>query len=182
MAAALLVEPGDRVMVCGGPGIVEALEARGAVAALRPPFDAVMVGFHRSFDYEVMRVAADAVRAGARLIGTNDDATYPTPQGFIPGGGAILAGVAVAANVIPIVAGKPYGSMVDLVRTATGLDDLAGAVMVGDRPETDGLFARALGCRYAQVWSGVTNREMQVSPTPDFVGTDLAVIVDVLLM
>ena len=29
--------------------------------------------------------AAAAVRAGARLVGTNDDATYPTPEGPIPG-------------------------------------------------------------------------------------------------
>ena len=28
--------------------------------------------------------------------------------------------------------------------------------MVGDRPETDGLFARRLGCRFALVRTGVT--------------------------
>ena len=28
--------------------------------------------------------------------------------------------------------------------------------MVGDRPETDGLMAATLGCRYAHVESGVT--------------------------
>ena len=54
--------------------------------------DAVIVGFHRTFDYESMLVASRAARNGARLIGTNDDATYPTPDGPIPGGGAILAG------------------------------------------------------------------------------------------
>src|SRR5262245_9893899 len=80
MAAALLVEPGERVMVCGGPGIVEALQGRGVVVTSDPPFDAVMVGFHRTFDYEVMRRAATAIRAGARLIATNSDATYPTPD------------------------------------------------------------------------------------------------------
>ena len=37
-----------------------------------------------------MRIAATAAMRGARLIGTNDDATYPTPDGPIPGGGAIL--------------------------------------------------------------------------------------------
>ena len=30
MAAAALVEPGERVLVCGGPGVVEAIERRGA--------------------------------------------------------------------------------------------------------------------------------------------------------
>ena len=35
MAGASLVEPGERVLVCAGPGVVEALEARGAVRGAR---------------------------------------------------------------------------------------------------------------------------------------------------
>ena len=57
-----------------------------------------------------MRVASDAVRRGARLIATNDDATYPTPDGPIPGGGAIVAAVSTAAGVAPTIAGKPHPS------------------------------------------------------------------------
>ncbi|MEO6123864.1 MAG: HAD-IIA family hydrolase [Ilumatobacteraceae bacterium] len=181
MAAALLVEPGERVMVCGGPGIVEALAERGAIAADDGPFDAVMVGFHRSFDYEVMRRSSTAVRDGARLIATNDDATYPTPDGPIPGGGAILAGIVIASGVAPIVAGKPYPPMASLVRLITGIDDLSDAVMVGDRPDTDGLMAQTLGCRYAHVWSGVTPAGTDVTPPPSIQGPDLAAIADQLL-
>lgn len=181
MAAALLVEPGERVMVCGGPGIVEALAQRGAVTADEAPFDAVMVGFHRTFDYEVMRRSSTAVRSGARLIATNDDATYPTPDGPIPGGGAILAGIATASGVAPIVAGKPYAPMASLVRLITGIDDLADAVMVGDRPDTDGLMAQTLGCRYAHVWSGVTPAGIAVSPTPSIEGLNLAAVADQIL-
>lgn len=194
-AAALLVEPGERVMVCGGPGIIEALTRRGAEAvdvreesadpagATRSGtgFDAVMVGFHRTFDYEGMRRASAAVRGGARLIGTNDDATYPTPDGPIPGGGAILAGIAMASGVDPIVAGKPYAPMASLVRVVTGLDDLAHAVMVGDRPDTDGRFATTLGCRYAHVWSGVTPAGAVFEPTPWLEGLNLAAVVDQIL-
>jgi 4-nitrophenyl phosphatase len=182
MAAALLVEPGQRVMVCGGPGVLEALTHRGVVIADHAPYDAVMVGFNREFNYEMMRVAADAVRGGARLIGTNDDATYPTPNGLIPGGGAILAGIAVAAGVTPEVAGKPYEPMASLVHLETGLDDLSAAIMVGDRPETDGLFASALGCRYAQVWSGVTAAGTAVTPVPALTGANLAAIADAVLL
>ena len=108
MAAARLLEPGERVLVCGGPGVVEAVEGRGAVVVRDGLADAVLVGFHREFDYERLRIAAAAVRAGARLLATNDDATYPTPDGPIPGGGAILASIATATGVRPIVAGKPH--------------------------------------------------------------------------
>ena len=77
LAAALLVEPGETVHVCGGPGIVEALERRGARVSNDEPGTAVVVGINRRFDYDTLRLAAAAVRDGARLIGTNDDATYP---------------------------------------------------------------------------------------------------------
>jgi 4-nitrophenyl phosphatase len=181
MAAAVLVEAGERVMVCGGPGVVEAVESRGGVVVAGAPCDAVMVGFHRSFDYDELRRAAAAVHGGARLIGTNDDATYPTPDGPIPGGGAILAAVAVGSGAVPTIAGKPYGPMADLVRLTVGAVDASDAVMVGDRPSTDGRFAVELGCRYAQVWSGVTPIGTEIDPEPAIVAVDLAAVVDELL-
>lgn len=174
-AAGHLIQPGERVLVCAGPGVIQAVEAQGGEAVTRGRIDAVIVGFHRTFDFDAMARASAAVRAGARLIGTNDDATYPTAQGPIPGGGAILASVAVAAGVEPIVAGKPHQPMADLVRALLG-GDLSRAVMVGDRPSTDGLFARRIGCRYAHVWSGVTEKGAAVDPVPDLVGDDLAAI------
>ena len=84
--------------------------------------DVVMVGFHREFDYERMRIASTAARDGARLIGTNDDVTYPTPDGPIPGGGAILAAVQTAAGRLPVVAGKPYAPMAALPSSCCSAD------------------------------------------------------------
>ena len=179
-AAAHVVRPGERVMVFGGPGIVEAVERQGGEVVTRGRIDSVIVGFHRTFDFEAMTRASAAIRAGARYIGTNDDATYPTPDGPIPGGGAILASVTIASGVEPLVCGKPHQPMADLVhhRLGRAADD---AVMVGDRPSTDGLFARRLGCRYAQVWSGVIPAGTRVDPEPDLDGADLAEIADRIL-
>jgi HAD superfamily hydrolase (TIGR01450 family) len=174
MAAATLVQPGERALLCGGPGIAIELEARGVEVVRDGDADAVLVGFHRDFDYERMRVAATAVRRGARLIATNDDATYPTPDGPIPGGGSILASIVTASATDPVVAGKPYATMVDLVRSRVG----ATGVGVGDRPDTDGRFARALGFEWALVLSGVTRAEdLPVDPAPDRVAGDLAELV-----
>jgi len=181
MAAAQLIEPGDTVHVCGGPGIVEAVERRGAVVADAGPYTAVMVGLNPAFTYDVLKDAAAAVRSGARFIGTNDDATYPTPDGPIPGGGSILAAVTVASGVQPVVAGKPHAPMASLVRSIVGDVAAREAVMIGDRPDTDGAFARRLGCRYGQVFSGVTARDEALDITPDITGDDLASIVDELL-
>jgi glycerol 3-phosphatase-2 len=177
MAAGHLLQPGERVLVCGGPGVVEAIEARGAVPITEGDADAVLVGFHREFDYERMRIAASAVRRGARLLATNDDATYPTPDGPIPGGGAILASIVTATGVAPIVAGKPHESMAVLVRDRLG----ASGVMVGDRPDTDGRFARVLGFDFALVHTGVTTPAEVVEPRPALVAPDLSALVDQLL-
>ncbi|MBI4884542.1 MAG: HAD-IIA family hydrolase [Actinobacteria bacterium] len=187
MAAGRLVEPGERVVVCGGEGIRQAMRQRGAVvvesseSAGAAGIDAVVVGFHRDFDYAGLTRAAAAVRGGARLIGTNDDATYPTPSGPIPGGGSILAAVQTAAGVAAVVAGKPYRPMVELVEAEIGPDAAKQAVMVGDRPSTDGRFARALGCAYAHVHSGVTPRGAALDPEANLTADDLAAVAQALL-
>jgi 4-nitrophenyl phosphatase len=185
MAAASLVSRGERVLVAGGPGIEEAVAARGAepLATRRGKYgvDAVIVGFHRTFDYEIMHEAASAVRAGARLIGTNDDPTYPSPDGPIPGAGAILASVAVASETVPSLAGKPHPPMAALVQRMVGDAWDASAVMVGDRWSTDGRFARELGCRFALVLSGVTHSRDANAADADMIFADLAEVADSLV-
>jgi len=182
MAAARLVEHGEHVLVCAGDGVVEAVAGRGAHPidgsdATPGPIDAVVVGFHTSFDYTRLRIATTAVLAGARLIATNDDPTYPTPAGPIPGGGSILAAVATATGVTPVIAGKPFATMAETVLDALGRPDPATLLMVGDRTSTDGEFAVALGCPFALVRSGVTPPGLVVDPRPDLDALDLAALV-----
>ncbi len=188
VAAASLVSPGERVLVCGGDGIVEAVENVGAVAvrnsaggiaAAEPTVDAVVVGMDPSFDYAACGRAMRAVRAGARLIGTNHDPTYPTPAGLEAGGGAILAAVAAAAETEPTLAGKPHGAIVVCVRERLGP---GAGIVIGDRPDSDGLLAEALGFEFALVLSGVTAaQDMPVQPRPAFVAADVAGVVDALV-
>ena len=115
-AAASMLEPGSTAVVCGDEGVLEALAARDVTVLDEGPADAVVVGWTRRFDFDLLATAATAVRLGARFIGTNEDATHPTPQRLLPGSGAILAAVATAAQATPEVAGKPHGPFVALVR------------------------------------------------------------------
>jgi 4-nitrophenyl phosphatase len=171
-AAALMLAPGSKAAVVGGPGIDEALTQRGVtvVAAAEHP-DAVVVGRTTTFTYDELAAASSAILAGARFVATNSDATLPTPEGPVPGAGAIVAFLAAAAGRQPEIAGKPHQAAADLVADRVG----AIKVVVGDRPETDGQFARVLGSRFALVLSGVTHRgDLPVEPAPDLVADDLA--------
>jgi HAD superfamily hydrolase (TIGR01450 family) len=176
MAVTSLVEPGQRVLVAGGPGVVEALERAGVEVVLNTGIplaarvDAVVVGLHREFDYDRLTVAANAARSSGRLIGTNTDTTYPTPHGLLPGGGSILAAVASASGVEPTIAGKPHQPLATLVASMLTTSQAAfvprRVLMVGDRPETDGRFAERLGCRFALVRSGVSASGTPIDQPP----------------
>lgn len=182
-AAAGLLPPGSRALLLAGEGVAEALAARGVAVVEEGPADAVVVGWTRELDFDRLARASAVVRAGARLVGTNEDATYPTPGGLVPGGGAILAAVATAGGSVPEVAGKPHRPMADLVAARAG--DVAA--VVGDRASTDGALARRLAVPFALVLSGVTDapgvaRSTDAAADPDepaaaVVAPDLATLV-----
>jgi len=154
--AAGLLQPGTTAVVLGGDGVLEALAARGVTVVPEGPADAVVVGLTRDFTYQRLTTAVTAVRNGARLIGTNEDATYPTAEGLVPGAGAILAAVTTASGVSAEVAGKPHRPTADAIVTRVDPQDLR--VMVGDRPSTDGALAAQLGIPFGLVLSGVTRK------------------------
>lgn len=174
-AAGTLIKPGTRVACVGGEGVREALLARGAL--LVEPTDgpeAVVVGRSLQLDFEQLAAAATAIRDGARFVATNTDATFPTAHGPEPGAGALVAYLEVASGRKAEVAGKPEPPMADLVRGRYGQPD----VVVGDRADTDGAFARAIGAPFALVLTGVTRREdLPVTPPPALVADDMAAAV-----
>ncbi|MGD0749419.1 MAG: HAD-IIA family hydrolase [Acidimicrobiales bacterium] len=174
--AAGLLATGSRAVVLAADGVREALAARGVVVVPEGPADAVVVGITRTFTYDAVAAAAAAVRGGARFIGTNEDPTFPTPDGLVPGAGAILAAVATAAETAPEVAGKPHRPTAEAI--AARVPDGQLRAMVGDRPSTDGALAAQLGIPFALVLSGVT-RQGHVPPDahPAVVAPDLAALV-----
>ncbi|MFZ4515551.1 MAG: HAD-IIA family hydrolase [Acidimicrobiia bacterium] len=149
--------PGSRVFACAGEGVVQALHAAGLHASraldAAVDADAVVVGWHNDFDFARLDAAANIARSGRLFVATNMDPTYPAESGrILPGGGAIVAAVATASGITPLVAGKPEQPTVDAVRARFG----DAGVMVGDRVSTDGLLAARLGWPFALVFSGVT--------------------------
>lgn len=185
MAAASLVEPGERAVVVGSGGLRTALGDRGVELvdgadlddADAAAVDVVVAGLTTSLTYEDLTRAQAAIRAGARFVASNDDATYPHGDTVLPGAGSIVAAITVAGGVEPVVAGKPHAPIAAFVRERLGPE----GVMVGDRPETDGLFARRMGYRFGLVLTGVTSEaDLPVEPKPDRVEPDLATLVSAL--
>ncbi len=171
------VAPGAKVLACAGEGVRAALHADGFVVVDEGPADAVVVGWHREFDFERLRVASDAIRSGAIFVATNDDPTYPGAGGSVlPGNGSLVAAVATASGIIPTVTGKPHAPMADFVRARFGTP----AIMIGDRVSTDGAFARTLGCPFGLVRSGIAEGLDVTQSGAAFVADDLAHLVPML--
>ncbi|MBA2634206.1 MAG: HAD-IIA family hydrolase [Chloroflexi bacterium] len=119
-------------------------------------YDAVLVGLDPEVDYRRLAVAMSAVTGGASLIATNADARYPTPSGFLPGAGSILAALATATGVLPEVIGKPSPAMFAAAVEASGIDPRE-AVVVGDNPDADVAGAHRAGLTAILVLTGVAD-------------------------
>jgi HAD superfamily hydrolase (TIGR01450 family) len=125
-------------------------------APLGQAYDAVVVGLDSAIDYARLSVAMAAVAGGARLIATNADARYPTPAGFLPGAGAIVAALATATGVTPVVIGKPAPAMFTAILDAAGVA-ASECVVVGDNPDADVAGAHRAGCAAILVLTGVAD-------------------------
>ena len=171
---------GVRVLVVGGPGLRQALEAAGARLVDGPAWrdaEVVAVGFDPDLTYGRVRDATLAIRAGARFVGSNPDTTLPTPEGIWPGAGATLALLRASTGVRPEVAGKPERALLDTAAAAIGPGPY---LMVGDRADTDLDGAHRLGWSTALVLSGVTRLAdlPELTNAPDHLLADVGGLLD----
>ena len=173
-AGASLLTPDERVFVIGGPGLQEEVARRGCRVVDGPTCDVVISGLDRDLTYDDLRTATLAIRAGARWVLTNEDVTFPTPYGLEPGAGSIGAAIRAATGAEPVVAGKPHEPLAAVVRERLGAD----GIVVGDRLDTDGALAGALGYRFGLVLTGVTSADdLPIEPEPWAVAADLLALV-----
>ncbi len=164
--------PGARVMVVGEPRLIEAVEEAGCTVEDDPlNTEIVLVALDKGFTYEKLKRAHLAIQHGATFWATNLDVTFPVPGGFLPGAGSVVASIAAAARRPPDrVFGKPSPDMAFLALDILGFSAEA-CLVVGDRMETDILFARNAGMDSALVLTGATSREdlSEYDYAPDFV-------------
>jgi glycerol-1-phosphatase len=148
---------GRTAFVIGERGVREALSEAGIRVLDGEPdrADLVVVGWDRSVDYAKLRRATLLVRAGARLVATNPDRTYPAPEGLWPGAGAILAAVVAATDAVPLIVGKPFPP---LFRAAATITSARHPLVIGDRLDTDVAGAEGVGWDSLLVLTGASTR------------------------
>ena len=125
--------------------------------------EVVVLGGTDDWTSHDVRLAAMAARRNGDLIATSLDPTYPMPDGFWPGTGALVRAVEVASGQTAIVVGKPQPQLIH-----TALDRLGEgrALMVGDRLDADIAAAGNAHIDGALVLTGGATRE-QAAAAPD---------------
>lgn len=168
-----IARPGARVLAVGESGLREALRRNG-FRLVASQAEVVVVGLDRRFSYSKLAVAAREVRRGALFVGTTPDAIIPSAGAPVPGGGPLIAAVAVAAGVEPVVVGKPSPEAVEiaLARLAATAERTA---IVGDGLDTDMAVGWKTGLITVLVLTGGTSRAQAAAAVklPDFVYASL---------
>ncbi len=169
---------GGALYIIGETGLLSTLSEAGFSFSEQNPL-AVVVAMDRELTYDKLRIAAKWIRLGALFIATNPDPTFPTPEGLVPGAGAIVAALEAATGIQPIIIGKPSPEMYFLALDRLKLPS-DRVLAVGDRLTTDILGGQEAGCPTALVLSGVTSiSEIQSWPyPPDFIARDLSEILE----
>jgi len=142
-----VAESGQRI-VNGTPRAVEA--------------DLVVVAGHDGFDFDELRIATQALLAGAEMVAADRDRTFPAADGLRPGTGPIVAALEYATQTTALIVGKPQPM---IFRTALDRLGSGRALMIGDRLDSDLGGAAAAGLDAAIVLTGVATRELAEAAT-----------------
>ena len=140
---------------------------------------AVVVGMDRAFSFATLAAAQKAIMEGALFVATNRDATFPTPDGLVPGSGAIVAAVATAAQTEPVLIGKPSQALAEALAEASGVP-ASDTVFVGDRVSTDIVMGHEAGMVTVLVLTGVSRAGDSRNALADYVIKDLTELPGVL--
>lgn len=175
------LEPGAKVLIIGGAGLVTAVTRAGfvVVTSAEDEPDAVVQGFSPELGWQDLAEAAYAVAGGAWYVASNLDLSLPTARGYAPGNGALVGAVVNATGVRPDSAGKPSPQMYDLAVADAGAQNV---LVVGDRLDTDLAGARAGGYPGLHVLTGVNTARDDVLAEPHLrphlIGADLRTLLE----
>lgn len=151
--------PHARLFVVGEEPLKDDLRAAGfQLSEQAHEIDIVVASFDRTFTYQKLQIAFDAIRAGARLMATNPDRYCPVPGGGQPDCAAMIAAIEACTGVRcdPIV-GKPSPIMLTTILRLLNLPP-ERCMIIGDRLETDIIMGLDAGMATCLVLTGDATR------------------------
>ena len=163
---------GSGIYVIGGDGLKQMLIRAGFSLSERNA-RAVVCGIDFELTYNKLRAATLLIRGGADFIGTNPDASFPAPEGLVPGAGSIIRLLEAASGQSPTIIGKPQPAIFAAALRQLGCAP-SETLMIGDRISTDIAGAQALDIKTALLLTGVETAESSnasaVKPDAVFAG------------
>ncbi len=163
---ATLVEPGARILVVGGDGLVSEVENAGFVVtrSAEDAPDAVIQGFAPHVGWVHLAEASFALHTGIPWVATNTDWTIPVARGIAPGNGTLVSAVHLAVGRLPVFAGKPEKAIFDVASERFGAER---ALVVGDRLDTDILGGNRAEIDTALVLTGIDQPKQVLAAAPN---------------
>ena len=149
--------PKGRAFVIGEAAIHDALSDVGYIEDAVNP-DYVVIGETWTYSFPEITTAIRLIDRGISFVATNPETFGTTPEGLLPGSGALTALIQSVTNVKPYFVGKPNPVMIRDALNILGAHSKS-TVMVGDRMDTDIRAGVEAGVETVLVLSGVTQRE-----------------------
>lgn len=178
------IAPRARLFVVGETPFVEELKRAGFKITDEPKeIEYVVVAFDRTFNYQKLNIAFQAVKLGAHFVATNPDRTCPVEGGEIPDCAGMIAAIeAVTGKKVEIIVGKPSPLIIQTALEVMGLKP-EDCILIGDRLETDIEMGREFGIATGIVLTGVTDEKMlkESSIHPDFIFQSIADVQDLII-
>jgi NagD protein len=181
------VAPQARLFVVGETPFIEELKRAGFQITDEPKeVEYVVVAFDRTFDYQKLNIAFQAIKLGAHFVATNPDRTCPVEGEEIPDCAGMIAAIeAVTGKKVEIVVGKPSPIMIQAALEVMGLMP-EDCILIGDRVETDIKMGKDSGMATGIVLTGVTDEKTlegykHTSIQPDFVFQSIADVGNLLI-
>ena len=182
-----------KVFVVGEKGLIQELRDNGVNAIgvddlpddpiedlkLDPTILACVVALDMTLTYRKLAIGNRViVENDAILIGTNCDNALPLGNGvFVPDAYPNILALQNSSGRKAIVLGKPSKLMFEPLHLLRGLD-VGETLMVGDRLNTDIMFAKNIGSRGCLVLTGITTREdamaVPVEERPNYIVQSIA--------
>ena len=178
------IAPQARLFVVGETPFIEELKRAGFKITDEPKeIEYVVVAFDRTFDYQKLNVAFQAIKFGAHFVATNPDRTCPVEGGEIPDCAGMIAAIeAVTGKKVEIIVGKPSPLIIQTALEVMALKP-EDCILIGDRLETDIKMGRESGMATGIVLTGVTDEKTlkESSIHPDFIFQSIADVENLLV-